>query len=401
MRKIILFLTFFSLFGLSAAGQITRPNDFIGFRADDPATCARTGLRYWNTVALEQRVCTDTSPVTWEAVGGSGGGMTIGDPVTGATANRVLHIDGAGNLDDTAGFTFNSGILDAPEIRGQDFSWTNGTQGSIVFIGASGSFTQNNAALFWNNADTQLKLTAGGATKMPLLIQLAAAQSADGFQILPNGSSTPLFKVDKDGYSTSVRQYFASSGISHIKGVGDNSIVINANGSDSAKFDANYMLKLRSDSQFIFSSTSDLSLNADTGIRRAAAGGIAFSVGWNGSTFDNSEGWFYARQKVTLKTASYTVSVNETNALLTNEGATASVPFTLPAAADGLQYQFCVQDADGLTITAAAGDTIRISSSVTAAAGTVTSTAIGSCVTLKAINATEWFAVSSIGTWTF
>jgi hypothetical protein len=85
--------------------------------------------------------------------------------------------------------------------------------------------------------------------------------------------------------------------------------------------------------------------------------------------------------------------------VFTNEGASAIVPFTLPAAASGLEYTLFVQDADGIQVIAGAGDTIRIGSLVTAAAGNVQSNTIGSSVTLKAINATEWVAIAALGTW--
>lgn len=84
----------------------------------------------------------------------------------------------------------------------------------------------------------------------------------------------------------------------------------------------------------------------------------------------------------------------------TNEGATAEVYINLPAAEAGLHFTACVQDADGFRFTAAAGDTIRVLDKVTAAGGYISSTTIGSCVTLVAINATEWFATSINGTWT-
>lgn len=85
----------------------------------------------------------------------------------------------------------------------------------------------------------------------------------------------------------------------------------------------------------------------------------------------------------------------------TNEGATGMATFTLPSAAANIQVTFLVQDADGITIDADAGDTIRIGASVTAAGATISSTTIGTSVTLVAINDTEWAAVSSVGTWTF
>lgn len=42
----------------------------------------------------------------------SGGGMTIGEAVSGATANRVLYVDGSGDLADSSGLTYDgSGVL--------------------------------------------------------------------------------------------------------------------------------------------------------------------------------------------------------------------------------------------------------------------------------------------------
>jgi hypothetical protein len=84
----------------------------------------------------------------------------------------------------------------------------------------------------------------------------------------------------------------------------------------------------------------------------------------------------------------------------TNEGASAQIVFNLPAAAVDLNYTFIVQDADGIQIVAATGDTIRIAASVTPAAGNISTTTIGNTVKLIAINATEWIAVFYVGTWT-
>lgn len=89
----------------------------------------------------------------------------------------------------------------------------------------------------------------------------------------------------------------------------------------------------------------------------------------------------------------------ESRGTFTNEGATALTQNTLPGAAKGLTYTFIVQDADGIRVVAGSGDTIRIAGSVSAAAGRIDSTTIGSTVTLVAINATEWVAVSVNGTW--
>jgi len=89
----------------------------------------------------------------------------------------------------------------------------------------------------------------------------------------------------------------------------------------------------------------------------------------------------------------------------TNEGAAALIVFNLPAAAapgvtTGYHYTFYVQDVDGIRVTAAAGDTIRIGATVSAAGGTATSVTIGSCLRLQCINATEWVCESLVGVWT-
>lgn len=91
----------------------------------------------------------------------------------------------------------------------------------------------------------------------------------------------------------------------------------------------------------------------------------------------------------------------ESRMTFTNEGTSAKVGFTLPAAAAGLVFTFIVQDADGIRVTAAAGDTIRVAGEVSIAAGYIESTTIGSTMTLMAINATEWLVVPAyLGTWT-
>jgi len=85
--------------------------------------------------------------------------------------------------------------------------------------------------------------------------------------------------------------------------------------------------------------------------------------------------------------------------VLTNEGSAAKNYHTLPSAAAGLQFTFIVQDADGLRVTAAAGDTIRIGETVSKAGGFAESTVVGSALVLAAVNATEWIALSATGTW--
>lgn len=94
------------------------------------------------------------------------------------------------------------------------------------------------------------------------------------------------------------------------------------------------------------------------------------------------------------------VSASDSGKFFTNEGSAAQIVFNLPTAAAGLSYSFFAQDANGIQVVAASGDTIRVGTSVSGAAGNIVSTAVGDLVTLKAINATEWVATEVSGTWT-
>ena len=110
-------------------------------------------------------------------------------------------------------------------------------------------------------------------------------------------------------------------------------------------------------------------------------------------------GGVLSKRIITPDPDSRTVAATESGTVFTNEGAAAMSTFTLPTAVAGYVYTWIVQDTDGITITAGAGDTIRWDTSVTATGGSISSTAIGSSITLVAINATEWVATEIVGTW--
>jgi hypothetical protein len=104
---------------------------------------------------------------------------------------------------------------------------------------------------------------------------------------------------------------------------------------------------------------------------------------------------------VTVKTGAYTLNnTTDVGNLFTTTGAGAEVPFTLPTAAADLHYGFYVQNSNGLKITAAAGDTIRLVDQVSKAAGYVSSTTVGGFVWLYCINDTEWVGEPPSGSWT-
>lgn len=109
---------------------------------------------------------------------------------------------------------------------------------------------------------------------------------------------------------------------------------------------------------------------------------------------------FFAQRSVEAVTTTKSPSAAESRELYTNEGDADGAGVTLPTAAAGLEFSFVVQAAQLFTITAAAGDTIRVGANVTAAAGYIRSNRIGDHVRLVAINATEWVAVAWAGEWT-
>jgi len=49
-------------------------------------------------------------------------------------------------------------------------------------------------------AASPLTLTAANASQVPLTIKMAVSQTANPFEIQPNGSTTPFFKVDANGF---------------------------------------------------------------------------------------------------------------------------------------------------------------------------------------------------------
>jgi hypothetical protein len=98
------------------------------------------------------------------------------------------------------------------------------------------------------------------------------------------------------------------------------------------------------------------------------------------------------------------VGASATSSLNTGEFVTAAVTRTLPASAglaDGDLFIFVCTTAGALIIQSVTAQKIRVGASITGAAGSATSTAIGDSLTLR-FNATDGFfyAVSSIGSWT-
>lgn len=154
--------------------------------------------------------------------------------------------------------------------------------------------------------------------------------------------------------------------------------------------------------------TGDGSEDIDVAFRAQVAGTMVtfldfdadglLSLGYGGQTVYIAK--LASISPVTAVTTTATPASTDSGTVFTNEGDGDGATVTLPAALAGLRFEFVVQAAQTLTVTAAAGDTIRIAGDVTAAAGSISSSTVGSSVALRAINATEWVATSSTGSWT-
>lgn len=124
------------------------------------------------------------------------------------------------------------------------------------------------------------------------------------------------------------------------------------------------------------------------------------ALGYNGQTVHTAK--LVYGTPVTAVTTTASPATTDSGSTYVNEGDGDGATITLPAAqaSPSLLFTFIIQAAQTLTITAGSGDTIRIAANVTAAAGSISSNTVGSAITLVCINATEWVATASVGSWT-
>jgi hypothetical protein len=108
-------------------------------------------------------------------------------------------------------------------------------------------------------------------------------------------------------------------------------------------------------------------------------------------------------EQVQAETSNKTLTPDDSRKTLTNEGATGQIDFTLPPAADGLCFTFCVVANQILKIiTDSTADDIRIAASITAGASRyIQANTVGNTVKILAVSDALWLAVASHGTWTF
>jgi hypothetical protein len=100
------------------------------------------------------------------------------------------------------------------------------------------------------------------------------------------------------------------------------------------------------------------------------------------------------RAPVIAHSSDHTLEETEAGQVFTNEGASATVTFTLPPCTSGLKYPFAVVVAHSLVISRDGSDTIGGS-----AASSLTGTGIGSMIVLRGTDSGIWLIESQTGTW--
>ena len=300
-----------------------------------------------------------------------------GDPDTGIFRSAA----------NTLGFSSNGLVV--ASITPSTFAVTGGITATGTVSLSGGTVTANTPII-----DATQTWNSGGTTFFGWKLNVTNTASASASRLLNlQVGGTSYFQVDKDG-----RVYVGNSNVS---GIGD--ATANRLGLYGAQ-GLSALVHLTTGVSVSNSSANPAGFNwvnlttftADTALLRSSAGVVSV----NTSSTVASDGKLLYRENVIAATTTRAVLSTESGTTFTNEGATAEVPFNLPTAVAGLRYCFIIQDADGIQVNAAAGDTIRIAGSVSATAGLVEATTIGNVVELVAINATEWVAKSVIGTWT-
>lgn len=96
---------------------------------------------------------------------------------------------------------------------------------------------------------------------------------------------------------------------------------------------------------------------------------------------------------------------NDRGKLLCNQNASGPVTLNLPnmafASTQGFFIIVMVDDAQGITVVADAGQTINIGGIVTSVAGTIASNQVGASVALYCVHPARWQAAYSTGAWAF
>lgn len=107
-------------------------------------------------------------------------------------------------------------------------------------------------------------------------------------------------------------------------------------------------------------------------------------------------------REVVVKTANYTVTVEDNGRKFSTKGAAGTVTFALPAATVGLRYGFYVGAVQQLRVDPNGTEIMQLpGTGVNQAAGAyLVADAIGETLEIECNEAGVWSVISSVGTWT-
>lgn len=325
-----------------------------------PAATSSGVTTVTNTAAFNQALSTVASGATTKQIGWGG------------TDTSNVQIYDSKPLNGTTAVTSNSSFFTLTEIYRGDLEATRTvtvtTNGTWTLTGGGGgvlTFVTGSTGVSFSGS---LGLAGQNPTSGTGVLQLPAG-AADNTSGISFGSDSYLFRLSAGSFrfkttsATSVSFSFNSAN--------QTAAILSLNDSTGAT---------------TFGSSGGTFLTGDSSLNATGVGYL------NGSQF---------RAVIKTQAASpYAVTATTDNRqAFTNEGTSALVTFNLPTAAANLDYTFIVQDADGIRVVANTGDTIRIAGSVSASAGRIDSTTVGSTVRLIAINSVEWISVATNGTW--
>ena len=210
---------------------------------------------------------------------------------------------------------------------------------------------------------------------------ILGAATTSGVRLDLESGNLAVREGDDSGYGPIVKagQYYCMSGATTLAAMVQSAQVV---------LGAAVGLRWYSDSDILAGGSND------TGLKRSSAGVVQVTDGSSGM------GSLRALRTATARTGDATLAATDSLSFQTNEGASGAVNLTLPTAVAGYSMGLIVQANQYIRFTAATGDTIRDGSTVSAAAGYIRSTTVGSTLIIQSINATEWIVVSKTGTWT-
>lgn len=283
--------------------------------------------------------------------------------VTTGDADRTLTISGDATI---------SGTNTGDGIGGS----TGATDNAILRADGTGGATAQSSALFVSDT---------AVAPHPILSWGAQTSSVPGIRV-STSVATRLVVSLGDGTSggSMTGEFYSLAGASTIP-IRDGAAGLNLNATTAAENAITWWTT--------YSSTKSAGIRwVSDGVLRAVNGGVTGPASW------------LCGKLVEANTAGSgspnILTALESGTVLTNEGTTAENYHTLPTAVAGYEFTFIVQDADGIRVTAAAGDTIRVAAGVSAAAGFVRCATQGAVLRLVSINATEWIAVFQTGVFT-